>query len=159
MAAPSSSVRQTPAGNRMPEGFRTLITFNLVKNVALFEVSAKPPGVDGGDAIDITTQHNLLVHTMFPRTLIKWDDLTFNAAYDPDALSKILNHLINKNGSITQLFPDGSTLDFFGFLRKFEPQELKEGEFPMAQVTVTVSNYDDTNHVESTPVLTPHAGT
>lgn len=143
----------------MPEGFRSLVTFSLDRNLAIWEISNKPPGVDGGDAIDITTQHNVTWHTMAPRTLLKLEPVTITCAYDPDAYSKIITHLVNVNGQITFLYPDGSTLAFWGWLQKFEPSELKEGEFPQASVTITPSNYDDANHVEAAPVLVPHAGT
>ncbi len=80
------------------------------------------------------------------------------AAYDPVVYTDILA-LINAPGGVTVHFPDGSTLDFYGYIKKFEPAALKEGEQPEATVTIVPTNYDPANHVEASPVLTSVTGT
>lgn len=152
MAAPVAVVRQMPSGYKMPDGYQSEITFQNQPAVQLWEKQIKPPGVDGGEKIDTSTLLNTAWRTASPRHLKTLSDMSCQFAYDPDVLPVIYG-LINQEQSITVLFPDGSTLAFWGFLQKFEPGELKEGEFPMAAGTVAVTNWDPTNRVEAGPVF------
>ncbi len=160
MSAPTPTVRGVPAGRRIPEGFKSLITFASDPTVGFWEIQLKPPGVDGGQEIDITTQHNSTWHTMYPRTLKKLDPVTFEGAYDIDFLPSIIS-LVNKLDTITVLFPDGSTFCFFGWLQKIEFGELKEGEFPKCNGNIVPANVDPSSNVlaEQGPVFTAAAGT
>jgi hypothetical protein len=144
----------------MPEGYRATVAFSLAASVQLWERDVKPPGFDGGNMIDITTQFNNKYRTGFPQTLVKLDPISFVAAYDPDALTTILNTLLNaKTGSVTFWLPSGDSIDVYGYLQKFEPQELKIGEYPMAQCTVEITNLDPTTFTEQGPVYNAAAGT
>ena len=94
------------------------------------------------------------------QSLIKVDPISATVAYDPDAYSTIINTLLNaKTGSVTFWFPSGDSVDVYGYLQKFEPQELKIGEYPMAQITIEITNYDSANFLEVGPVYTAAAGT
>ncbi len=158
MAAPALSARSTPSGILLPDGYQTLISFAANTSVSFWEKTVKPPGLDGGDAIAQTTMHNTAYRTMAPRALKTLTESTCVCAYDPNVYNQIIA-LINVRTSITVHFPDGSTLSFFGFLQKFEPSEVKEGDQPEATVTIHPTNYDPVAHVESAPVLTSVAGT
>lgn len=158
MSAPSTTARQTPTGLRLTDGFPTKIAFAADPDVSFWEMTVKPPGLDGGDAVNTTTMHNVTWRTMAPRQLVTLTDSSTTVAYDPDLYNQILA-LLNVVTSITVHFPDGSTLDFFGFLRKFEAQELKEGEMPQATVDIVPTNYDPVAGTEQAPVLTSAAGT
>ena len=158
MAAPTPTVRVTPTGIKLKDGFRTLITFAADTDVEFYEKGVKPPGIDGGDAIPQTTMHNTAWRTMAPRQLKTLTESSVTCAYDPLVYTSILN-LINVETTVTVTFADGSTLAFYGFLQKFEPGELKEGEQPEATVTITPTNFDPTNKVEAAPVLTNVVGT
>lgn len=158
MAAPTPTVRGTPSGIKLKDGFRTKITFATDDNIEFWEKSVKPPGIDGGDSIPQTTMHNVDWRTMSPRQLKTLTESTTTVAYDPLLYTSILA-LVNVETTVTVTFPDGSTLAFYGFLQKFEPGDLKEGEQPEATVTITPTNFDPTNHVEAAPVLTNVAGT
>jgi len=142
----------------MPDGFRSLVTFASNPSIQLWERQIKPPGIDGGEGIDTTTMHNVAWRTRQPRKLKTLDPSTFMAAYDPDVIPSLYGQ-INRQDTITFTFPDGSTLCFFGFLQKFEPGELREGEFPDATCTFVPTNQDLTTGVEQAPVFTPAAGT
>jgi hypothetical protein len=158
MAAPSPTVRQTPNGIRIDDGFKTLITFSRDPDVCFWEKTVQPPGLDGGDAIETTTMHNTAYRTMAPRQLVTLTEMNTVAAYDPDIYNNILS-LLNVEDTITVRFPDGSTLAFFGFLRTFEPAELSEGEQPTATINISPTNVQPGTSTEYAPVLTSVAGT
>jgi hypothetical protein len=158
MAAPTPGTRTIPTGRRLPEGFSTKIGFAIQPAVQFWERQIKMPALDGGEPIDITTMLNLRWHTMYPRALVKNDPAQVMAAYDPDCIPTIYG-MLNVNTTVTILLPNGGSFCFYGWLGKFEPGELKEGEFPEATIAVYVSNYDPINFVEAAPVYTAPAGT
>jgi hypothetical protein len=158
MAAPATTTRGTPAGARIDDGFRTLIAFALDPTVSFWEKTTKPPGLDGRDPVDTTTQWNSTYTTKNPRKLIDIMPLTVKAAYDPNIYVRALA-LLNRKGSITIRFPDNSTLDFFGFLQKIEFDDLQEGTQPECTLTIVVTNQDPTTGAEQAPVLTNVTGT
>lgn len=160
MAAPVLTALGTPAGRFMKEGYVTRLAFAALPTVSLWIKSLKPPGVDGGDPIDITTMHNATWETMAYKALKKLTEGTFTAAYDPNIYASAqIQALININTSISVHYPDGSTLVFWGAMTKGDPSEHKRGEFPEFSVTFVPSNWDDVNWVEAAPVITSVPGT
>lgn len=159
MAAPANTARTTPAGRKLDEGFPTKIAFSRLPGASFWEKTVQPPGVDGGEPVDITTMHNVAWRTRNPRVLVDLMPHTVKAAYDPNWYNQIVNTLINAKGSVTVRFPDGSTLDYFGYLQKIEPDQIEEGKQPEATLTIVPTNWDYVNNVESPPVLTSVAGT
>lgn len=157
MAAPTPTARQTPTGLRLTDGHSTKITFARSPAISLWEITVKPPGIDGGDEIDTTTMHNVLWRTRQPRQLRTLTESTFTAAYDPNVYNTILSNL-NVNDQITCRFPDGSTLAFWGYLKAFEVNDHTEGEQPEATVTIVPTNQDD-DGAEQAPVMTSVSGT
>lgn len=158
MAAPTTTARQTPVGIKLDDGYSTKIAFARRPAVSFWEKTVQPPGMDGGDAIDTTTMHNTLWRTMSARALITLTESSTTVAYDPRVYTDILT-LLNQEGSVTCHFPDGSKLDFYGYLKTFEPSDNTEGEQPEATVTIVPTNYDPVNRVEAAPVLTEVTGT
>lgn len=158
MAAPATTTRQTPGGAWLGDGFRTLIAPAYDPDVSFWEKTVKPPGVDGGDKVDTTTMHNLTYRTGASRALATLTASQMKAAYDPAVYTQIIA-LVNRETSWTVRFPDNSTLDFYGFLRSFEPDELVEGQQPEASILIEPTNYDPTNKVEAGPVMTSVSGT
>lgn len=159
MAAPASTVRQTPAGRHLDDGYSTKVAFARDPNVEFWEKTVKPPGLDGGEAINITTMHNVTYRTFVSRSLITMTNMNTVAAYDPFVYTSIVNNLINQEGSVTCHFPDGSKIDFFGFLMSFEPSEHSEGEFPEATIEIVPTNLDPAARTEQSHVLTSVSGT
>ena len=158
MAAPSVTARSAPVGIKLDDGYSTKIAFAADPDVSFWEKTVKPPGIDGGDAIDQTTMHNTAYRTSAARALKTLTDSSSTVAYDPAVYTQILA-LINVEGSITIHFPDGSTLAFYGFLKSFEVNDHTEGEQPEATISIVPTNFDPTNKVEAAPVLTSVAGT
>lgn len=158
MAAPTPTTRATPAGIKLEDGYSTLYTFALDANIELWEKTVKPPGLDGGDAIDTTTMHNVDLRTFSPRNLVTMTEGTFKAAYDPVVYTSVLQ-AVNRRDTVTARFPDGSTVAFYGYLRMFEPDEHQEGTMPEATVTIQPTNWDHVNDVEATWAVSQVAGT
>jgi hypothetical protein len=148
----------SPSGIPLFDGFSTKITLAADTNVEFWEKTVTPPGMEGGDAVDITTMHNTQWRTKTPRALVDMTDVQTTVAYDPVVYTSVLA-LINVETTITVTFPDGSTIAFYGFLRSFAPGEVAEGGQPEAAIVIVPTNYDATNHVEAAPVLASAAGT
>ena len=80
MAAPTPTVRITPPGIFLRDGFSTLITFAVDPNIDLWEKVVKPPGLDGGEKVETTTMHNTVWRTFGPRELITMTAATMTCA-------------------------------------------------------------------------------
>jgi hypothetical protein len=158
MAAPAATIRQAPTGKPLLEGFPTKIAFARLPNVSFWEKQVKPPGMDGGDAIDITTMFNTQYRTKAARTLVDNDDITVRAAYDPLLYTQILS-LINQEGAITITHPDGTTDSWWGYMRSFMPAENREGTQPEAEIRIVITNWDIANAVEAGVAHANVAGT
>lgn len=155
---PTTTARTTPSGIKLTDGYQTLIAPAADPNIAFWERTVQPPGMDGGDMIDTTTMHNTTYRTMSPRSLITLTDMSVTAAYDPNIFNEILS-ILNVETSWTVHFPDGSTYDFFGALRTLEPSENTEGEMPELTITISPTNQDPQTKAEAAPVLTSVSGT
>jgi hypothetical protein len=158
MTAPAPTVRGTPLGIKLPDGYQALVTFAVDTDISLWEKEVTPPGIDGGEPIDTTTMHNTVWRTTGPRSLSTLTPMTFTAAYDPDVYDEILA-IRNVETTVTVTFADGSTLAFYGYLQKFDPGPLAEGTPPEATVTVVPTNYDPVAHTEEGPIMTEVSGT
>lgn len=164
MAAPTPGSPPTPMGTRLDDGYQTLVSFagsgtgtgtgNL--SVGLWMKGVTPPGLDGEDAVDITTMLNTTFRTRNPRALVTLTEFTFRSAYDPAVYDDLID-ILNVQTTVTVFFPNGSNLAFYGFLQSFEPDELVEGTQPEATVTVTPTNKDPATGTEEAPVFTPPA--
>lgn len=126
----------------LEDGYQTIISFSLSPNVKFREISITPPGMDGGDAIDITTMRNQNWRTFAPRKLKTLSSMTVTAAYDPEVLQSVLQ-FVNVNQEITVTHSDGSKWKFWGYVKTFTPGENTEGERPTAEVEIVPTNKDD----------------
>lgn len=156
--APSPTPRVAPTARQLPEGYQALITFAANTSIEFFEMTIKPPGMDGGEPIKTTTQFNLTYHTKAPQHLIDMEPFETTVAYDPDVIPQI-RALINVPTTVTIRYPSSDTDCFYGWMKSFKPGDLKIGEMPTATIEVVPSNYDASGHVEAGPVYTPASGT
>jgi len=122
----------------LDDGFSTIIS---IGGTNLYEKTVKLPGLDGGGPIDITTMRNTAYRTQAAKSLIALSDAPFQAAFAPAAYSTLLS-VVNLNQAITYTFPDASTLVVWGWLGKFEPNDMVEGEHPTAECMMHFSNID-----------------
>jgi hypothetical protein len=156
MAAPTNTPfsSKAPSGIKLKDGsIRSVIVFNRLPSFSVWEKTVKPLGYDGGPAVDQTTQLNLTWKTKRPQTLIDTTDMTATGAYDPVLNSTAqIQALLNREGSVSQYFPDGSGIDAYAYLQKLEFAPLEFGKQPEVTITVVVTNYDPVNNVEQGPV-------
>jgi hypothetical protein len=134
------------------DGYQTLVTLAVDPDIKIWEKSVTPPGFDGGDAIDITTMHNVSLRTKAARALVEITDITFSGAYAGASLAQI-RAVINVETTITVHMPDGYSIAQFGFLKSFEPGDHTEGEMPEGTFTVVITSVDETG-AEQNPVIT-----
>ena len=139
----------------LKDGFSTIIKLTGA-DVTFWEKAVTPPGLDGGEPIDITTMRNISVRTKSARDLYDVTPAALNVAYDPTVYDSIIA-AININQSIVITFPDGGTLTWYGYLQKFTPEALEEGKQPMAAISLVPTNITD--DVETIPVMVAGSGT
>lgn len=160
MAAPTATAPTKPSGEFLERGYRTAAHIAALPGINLFCKSLKPPGLDGGDPIDTTTQWNDKWRTMVPEALITLTAMTFKAAYDPDIYDEgELEDLINIETTITLLMPDTSKVAFYGFVQKWDPDEMQEKEQPTGTLTIQPTNQDPDDQSEEPPVYVAPTGT
>lgn len=137
---------------RIDDGFSTTISFADNPTVLFYEKTVTPPGLQGGGANDTTTMRNTTWRTMAPKKLKTMSEASSKVSYDPAVYSDVLT-MIQNNQLITINFPDGSTLEFYGWLDEFTPDEVQEGSQPTATIKIIPSNQNDSG-VETAPVYT-----
>jgi len=135
------------------DGHSTILSFANISNVNFLEKEVTPPGADGGGENDITTMRNVRWRTRQSKKLLTLTSLSITVAYDPAIYDDVVDQF-QVNQIVTVTFPDGSTLDFYGWIDAFVPGTNVEGEQPTAELTVIPSNQDD-NEQEVAPVYTP----
>lgn len=169
MAAPTVSARVLPNAPFMKEGFRVQLSFGLAPNFCLWEIDIKPPDIDGQEEIDTTTQFNAgglvsgavltpPLRTFYPRAVAKLSNVEGMYAYPSKAYEDVWL-VLNVLQSITIHFPNGDQLVFWGHLKAFKPEALKEGDFPKANCAIVVDNWDPANNVQAVPIFLPISGT
>jgi hypothetical protein len=160
MAAPAPTVRQTPSGVKLRNGYRTLITFSIYPEMEFWEKDVTPTGFDGGDKIDQTTMWNTRMRTYSPRALVEQTDCTLTVAYDPLMYNRA-QFLINIPMTITTTFSDGSTYAAYGWMKSFEPTEhVTDGEQPEAEMVICFSSEDhNAGWAEQVGILASVSGT
>jgi hypothetical protein len=131
-----------PTGNRLRDGFPSTISFTTPSNISFWEKEVTPVGLDGGGPNDTTNMRNTAYRTKQPKKLKTGDDVTIKAQYDPKVLNDIVA-AINVNQLLTITMPDLSLQKVWGWMDKFKPDALREGETPEATVTFVISNQDN----------------
>lgn len=127
-----------------------------------------PPELDGGGPLDTADMTNRRMRTQAPKSLLTSGPMKCSVFWDPFIYSQFLQApaagYLQRNVKMILKFPDNSGLSFWGWVDKFTPPEHKEGEEPMADLTVLPSHRTNANAngradgVESIPVyLAPAA--
>lgn len=142
--------------SRIDDGHGTKITFanqpsGTGPGITFWEKEVTPPGLDGGGENDTTTMRNTVYRTKAPKQLVTLTEMSCSVSYDPNFYDDILA-MLNTNQQIEVEFPDGTTLTFWGWLDKFVPGNLVEGQQPTADITIVPSNQNDSG-VETAPVV------
>ena len=158
MAAPVKSSRITPTIQAMPDGYKSVVAFSLNPFICLWERAITFSGRDGGEPIPYSSMHSVDYLNFRPRALVKGTDLVMRCGYDPRAFNEgdasihqSLDAMLNTDQTITQFFPSGAWVAFFGWLRSAIYNEHTEGNPPEVTITVTPSFWDATNSVAAGP--------
>lgn len=156
-AAPVATVRGTPGGIKLKDGYSTKITVASNATIEFWEKMVTPVGYDAGNKIPQSTMHNTRYRTYAMPSLIDVTESTIKVAYDPLWHTSVLN-VLGKLETITETFPDGSTLAYFGSIKSFVPDAHEEGKQPEATIVIVALNVDSSG-AEQAPVLVNVAGT
>lgn len=152
MAAPTPTVRLAPDGFMLRDGHPTKFTMSLLPDIELWETDVQPPGIDMGEFIDISTQHNLNYRTMAAPGLTTLTPHTVVFGYDPSIYTNLIT-IIGIDQTFTITFPSGQTLAYYGAVQSAEFAPLVENEMPTVTLTIIPTNFDPVNCVEAGPVL------
>lgn len=141
------------------DGYSTIVQISYAAGDAeiityLRARSVKLPALNGGPPIDTHTMYNQQVVTKAAQGLVEYDDMTMQCQYDIQAYAAIAAYAVNQNRWFEVLLPDASAFSFWGCLYKFDPAELRKGEFPLAEVTVGLLNRIGTTGTETGPTIT-----
>lgn len=137
----------------LKDGFSTIITISGDPDIEFEEKTLTPPSIEGGGENDASTMRNTAWRTKYPKGLKTLGPMQCNVAYDPLVYTSIIAQL-NVNQSITVTFPNGGTLQFYGWIDAFTPDAAEEGSQPTATVAIIPSNINPTGEVEAAPVYT-----
>ena len=141
---------------RLDDGHSTTLTF-AEGPYTFYEKEVTPPGIDGGGPNNTTTMLNTVYRTKKPKKLKTLTNMSLTVAYDPIFYTDIIGD-INVNQLITITFPDDSTLAVYGWIDKFTPATIVEGEQPTAEVVIECSNENNADPpAETAPVYTAPA--
>lgn len=135
----------------LTDGFSTIINMPQA-GITLFEKEVTPPAVDGGGPNDTTTMRNTNWRTKQPKRLKTLSEMKGKVAYDPAFYNTVVAN-VNVNQALSVRFSDGSRIGFWGWIDKFTPDAIKEGEQPTAEITIQCSNQDN-GGFEQPPVYT-----
>ncbi len=162
MAAPTTSVRVNPSPTTFPftDGFSTKISPNADPDVSFWERTVTPISYDTEEKIPLTNMFNALYRTFAGRKLLTVGDVKITAFWCADSYDDIRALMGGENaGSWTVTFPDGSKVDFYGFVKSFVAKDFEEGKAPEADIEIVITNYDPSGKVEQGPVITASSGT
>ena len=157
MTAPvPASARGVPSDVAMDEGFPIKIVCDLNPTICFWEKDVKPPEVDQGDMIEVTTQHAVEWEQFAARVLSKLGDTETTAGWHPNLYPQIFA-IKGKPATWTIIFPNGATLAFFGVLQTATPQDMSKGKYPEIKIKIAATNRDhnDPAKPEQGPVYTP----
>jgi len=134
------------------DGYGVRITLET-SSLSFLETSVTPPGVDGGDGIDVTNNSKASYREMYPRTLKEITPISATVEYDPADIASIIA-AINLAQDITVSFSAGDAVQVYGFLKSFTPSDQSEGEYPSADIEIIACGVDALNAEEGIVYLT-----
>ena len=143
----------------LTDGFKSLIRFldapaNAMNTGIIKEKEVQAPDLDGGGDLDTTTMRNFRVRTKQPKRLITMGMMKCKVQYDPIIYFSVISFVLNRNGRIAVMFPDTSTLIFFGWVNKLTPDSYKEGDFALCDMEIICSN-QSLDGTEQAPLYRP----
>jgi hypothetical protein len=145
------------SATRLDDGFSTIITLENLPTVKLYEKEVTPPGITSGGPIETTTMRTTVWRTNAPRQLKSLSPVSATVAFATEVVPQMVAQ-VGVNQLITVTFPDGSTIEFYGWIEEFTPAAFTEGEQPTATLTVQPSLTDPDTGDTVAPVYDPFTG-
>lgn len=158
MATPSHQTRSTPAQPPAKDGLSTKIALENDPDIEFWEVEVQPPGVDGGDEINMTTMHSVTWEVFRARQLKRLTPFTVRAFYAQDVYVSILAQ-VNNEQTMTVIHPDTDSTSFYGYMQRFIPQANVPGQPPQADITFVPTQWDPDAGAEAGPLIGTAIGT
>lgn len=145
------------SATRLDDGFSTIITLENLPTVKLYEKEVTPPGITSGGPIETTTMRTTVWRTNAPRQLKSLSPVSATVAFATEVIPQMVAQ-VGVNQLITVTFPDGSTIQFYGWIEEFTPAAFTEGEQPTAAITVQPSLVHPDTGATTAPVYDPETG-
>lgn len=143
----------------LTDGFQTVVALYKAPLVAglappagigplvflLVEKEVQTPSYSVGK-IETTVMRNRSLRTYCAKSLNEIGDFTIKGQWDPalyqqlSVTAAVAPLEIGTILAIGAFFPDGSAVFFNGWIDKFTPEPLKEGEFPLAELKICIAN-------------------
>lgn len=136
---------------RLSDGFKTIVTLSNVPTVKIYETDVTPPGADAGGRNDQTSMRNTSLRTAKPKKLKSITAISFAGAIDEESYSVLIGQ-VGLNQQVTVTLPSTRTIVVYGWVDKFTPTGHKEGDRPIYNFTIEVSNLDGSDN-ETGPVI------
>jgi hypothetical protein len=132
------------------DGLGTTITY-ATSGFTMRNTTIRVPPIDGGDPIDMTGLDNTEWRIFASRTLKTLEEFTVDGFFNEDVF---LGDHVNTEQSMTITLPTGSTLQFYGYIRRDEPGDFTEGNAVSTSVTIKPTLRNPTTAAETAPVFT-----
>lgn len=140
---------------RLDDGFSTIIEFENLPMIKLYEKEVNPPSIGNNGPIDTTTMRNTAWRTAAPKKLKTLGKVTATCAYATESLADLQAQL-GVNQRVTVRYPDGSGQRFWGWLDEANPSTNKEGDQPTLSISVVPSLRDLDGNEVGPENLTPN---
>lgn len=124
---------------KLTEGIPT--TLSIGQGGMVCEIELTPPEIDGGELIPQDCMRSGVWGIALPRyrkrlmpftAVVSWDPLVYGVNFV--VVASVMR--VNFNQTMSVVFPDGRSIQFYASVTKFTPGVLKEGERPTATVTI-----------------------
>lgn len=144
----------------LKDGYQTLFTAAVIVAKMYKVISLTPPALDGRGSIDQTNMESEITTQKSAKSLIDVGNFNITIAYDSKNYDftdvNSFAFWLNINGLMTLTFPDGTSVNFWGYINAFRPGENSEGNRPTAVLEIIVTNENNAD-VQILPDWNPAA--
>jgi hypothetical protein len=134
----------------LKDGYQTLFTTSLIAAKMYKIVSLTPPPIDGRGPIDQTNMESAVATQKSPKALIDMGNFNATIVYDTKNYDftdvNAIAFWVNVNGLCNLTFPDGTGVNFWGYINAMRPGENAEGNRPTAVLEIVVTNEDNSGN-------------
>lgn len=139
----------------MTDGFATIISIAGISDNLFEEAEVTPPSIEAGGKINMTNMRSIGGwRTAATKKMKSLGDLALKVFWKTSCIAQILT-LVGVPKLYTLTYPDGATLVLWAALDSFKPSSHKEGEAPMADITIIATLRNPATGLTVAPVYTP----